>query len=67
MLTDYVLQVPQTVYGGLHALENVPKAIQGAKKAAVDIKFLGIRAGKYLNPCGSKQDASCKQSDFFNR
>lgn len=35
MLTDYILQIPQTVYGGLHALENIPKVIQGAKKAAV--------------------------------
>ena len=32
MLTDYILQIPQTVYGGLHALENIPKVIQGAKR-----------------------------------
>ena len=48
MLTDYVLQVPQTVYGGLHALENVPKAIQGAKKAAV-FTDPGIRGAGLLD------------------
>ena len=49
MLTDYVLQVPQTVYGGLHALENIPKAIKGAKKGyACPFCFLFIRASLRL-------------------
>ena len=48
MLTDYILQIPQTVYGGLHALENIPKVIQGAKKAAV-FTDPGIRGAGLLD------------------
>lgn len=35
MLTDYTLQMPQTVYGGEHGLENIPKVMNDVKKAAV--------------------------------
>ena len=48
MLTDYILQIPQTVYGGLHALENIPKVIQGTKKAAV-FTDPGIRGAGLLD------------------
>lgn len=35
MLNDYVLQMPQVVYSGEHALENISKIIKDVKKAAV--------------------------------
>lgn len=35
MITDYVLQMPQTVYGGEHALENISKIMKDIRKVAV--------------------------------
>jgi alcohol dehydrogenase len=35
MLTDYILQMPQTVYSGEHALENISKIIKDVKKVVV--------------------------------
>lgn len=35
MLTEYVLQVPRTVYSGEHALERISEILKGVKKAAV--------------------------------
>jgi alcohol dehydrogenase class IV len=35
MLSDYMLQMPQTVYSGEHALENISKIIKDVKKVAV--------------------------------
>jgi alcohol dehydrogenase len=35
LLTDFILQMPQTVYAGEHALENIPKIIKDVKKVAV--------------------------------
>jgi alcohol dehydrogenase class IV len=35
MLSDYMLQMPQAVYAGEHALENISKIIKDVKKVAV--------------------------------
>lgn len=35
MLTDYILQMPRTVYSGEHALENIPKILKDVKKVAI--------------------------------
>lgn len=35
MLSDYILQMPQIVYSGEHALENISKIIKDVKKVAV--------------------------------
>jgi alcohol dehydrogenase class IV len=35
MLSDYMLQMPQAVYSGEHALENISKIIKDVKKVAV--------------------------------
>lgn len=35
MLTDYILQMPRTIYSGEHALENIPKILKDVKKVAI--------------------------------
>ncbi len=49
MLTDYVLQMPRSVYAGELALENIPKIMKGVKKAAVfsDSGIIGVGLLEY--------------------
>lgn len=57
MLTEYVLQVPQTVYAGEHALERIPEILKGVKKAAIFADQGIVRAGLLEYPVSLIQKA----------